>query len=122
VEIVAADVGDIEMQVDEDQIFRVVSNLVRNARQVLAAGKGGQITLQGSQEADGWTITVRDNGPGLPPKALEHIFKPFEGNVRKGGTGLGLAISAELVGGHGGKLKLVDNSDQGAAFQMWLPK
>jgi len=122
VEIVVADVGDIEMQVDEDQIFRVVSNLVRNARQVLAAGKGGQITLQGSQEADGWTITVRDNGPGLPPKALEHIFKPFEGNVRKGGTGLGLAISAELVGGHGGKLKLVDNSDQGAAFQMWLPK
>lgn len=122
VEIVAADVGGIEMQVDEDQIFRVVSNLVRNARQVLAAGKGSRITLLGAQVADGWTITVRDNGPGLPPKALEHIFKPFEGNVRKGGTGLGLAISAELAGGHGGKLDLIDNSDQGATFQMWLPK
>lgn len=122
VQIEASDVGDITIQADEDQIYRVVSNLVRNARQVLAAGKGGRVELDGAETDQGWTITVRDNGPGLPPKATENIFKPFEGNVRKGGTGLGLAISAELIGGHGGKLELVENSEQGAAFQIWLPK
>lgn len=122
VEIIAEDVIGVEMQADEDQIYRVVSNLVRNARQVLAAGKGGRITLSGEETFDGWVVTVRDTGPGLPPKAMENIFKPFEGSVRKGGTGLGLAISAELVRGHGGTLELIENSDQGAAFRMWLPK
>lgn len=122
VEIIAEDVIGIEMQVDEDQLYRVISNLVRNARQVLAAGTGGRITLSGEETFDGWVVTVRDTGPGLPLKAMENIFKPFEGSVRKGGTGLGLAISAELVRGHGGKLELIENSDQGAAFRMWLPK
>jgi signal transduction histidine kinase len=122
VEIVVEDVAAVDMQADEDQIYRVLSNLVRNARQVLMAGAGGRITLSGEETSDGWTVTVRDNGPGLPAKAIENIFKPFEGSVRKGGTGLGLAISAELVRGHSGKLELIENSDQGAAFQMWLPK
>ncbi|WGI21683.1 HAMP domain-containing sensor histidine kinase [Amylibacter sp. IMCC11727] len=122
VEVVAEDVSGIEMQVDEDQIYRVVSNLVRNARQVLAAGKGGEVRVSGAESENGWTITVKDTGPGLPPKALDNIFKPFEGSVRKGGTGLGLAVSADLVSGHGGKLELVENSSAGAAFQIWLPK
>jgi signal transduction histidine kinase len=122
VEIVAEDVAAVDMQADEDQIYRVLSNLVRNARQVLMAGAGGRIILSGEETPDGWIVTVRDNGPGLPAKAIENIFKPFEGSVRKGGTGLGLAISAELVRGHSGRLELIENSDQGAAFQMWLPK
>lgn len=122
VEILAEDVSGIEMQADEDQIYRVVSNLVRNARQVLAAGAGGVVRLSGSENDDGWTIKVADTGPGLPPKALDNIFKPFEGSVRKGGTGLGLAVSADLVSGHGGKLELIENSSEGAAFQIWLPK
>ena len=83
---------------------------------------GSQNLSIGAEETSSGTVTVRDNGPGLPAKAIENIFKPFEGSVRKGGTGLGLAISAELVRGHSGKLELIENSDQGAAFQMWLPK
>ena len=122
IEIVALPAVGINVTADEDQIYRVVSNLVRNGRQVLESAKGGRIELEGQEQDDGWVILVRDNGPGLPARALDKIFKPFEGNVRKGGTGLGLAISAELVTGHGGTLNLVDNSSAGAVFRIWLPR
>ena len=53
-------------------------------------------------------VEVRDNGPGVPQKARDHLFEAFTGSQRKGGTGLGLAIAAEIVGVHGGHLQLVE--------------
>lgn len=121
--IAVADVGEMQADADHDQLHRVISNLVRNARQVLMGqDDGGTISLGAVEHPDGWALTVRDTGPGLPEKAIENIFKPFSGSVRKGGTGLGLAISAELVAGHGGRLELVENGPDGAAFQVWLPR
>ncbi|GGA16387.1 sensor histidine kinase [Neptunicoccus cionae] len=122
VEIVALPAHGLDVVADEEQIYRVVSNLVRNARQAMENASGGRIEIEGREQPDGWEIHVRDSGPGLPAKALDNIFKPFEGNVRKGGTGLGLAISEELVAGHGGKLELLENSAKGAAFRVWLPR
>ena len=122
VTVTAAEVGEMQVEADQDQIFRVLSNLVRNARQVLMAANGGRIHLDATEETGGWFISVADDGPGLPPKALDNIFKPFSGNARAGGTGLGLAISAELVHGHGGRLELVENSANGATFRIWLPR
>ena len=111
------------IQADEDQMFRVVSNLIRNARQVLEIRKEpGLITVTAGETDTNWEITIADNGPGLPPKALEKLFTPFEGGVRRGGSGLGLAISAELVAGHGGVLELQDSSGDGATFVVRLPK
>ena len=63
-----------------------------------------------------------DSGPGLPPRAQEHLFTPFQGAVSKGGAGLGLAIAAELVRGHGGELKLESTGAEGTVFVMSLPK
>jgi signal transduction histidine kinase len=65
-------------------------------------------------------VEVRDNGPGVPPKAREHLFEAFTGSQRKGGTGLGLAIAAEIVAVHGGHLQLRD-SKEGAAFVFEIP-
>ena len=65
-------------------------------------------------------VEVRDNGPGVPQKARDHLFEAFTGSQRKGGTGLGLAIAAEIVGVHGGHLQLVD-SEKGAAFRFEIP-
>lgn len=113
----------VRMEADEDQIFRVVSNLVRNARQVLSNQKGkGQIRVVGSEDDEHWDIRISDNGPGVPERTIQTLFKPFEGSARTGGTGLGLAISAELVKGHGGSLELVENSEKGATFRIRLPK
>jgi len=108
---------------DQEQMFRVVSNLVRNARQVLMAREeGGDIIVSAVEDDTQSYITVTDTGPGLPATARENMFKPFEGSARAGGTGLGLAISAELVKNHNGALELIDSTDQGTSFQITLPK
>ncbi|GHA50150.1 ATPase [Amylibacter ulvae] len=113
----------LRVAADEEQLHRVISNLVRNAGQVLAARKAnGVINLTASDTPDTWDILIRDNGPGLPAKALDNLFTAFEGGARAGGSGLGLAISAELVKGHGGKLELVETGENGTLFRVSLPK
>lgn len=107
---------------DPEQIHRALSNLVRNARQaIVASGRPGEICVAAREETDDWVITVSDTGPGLPAKAREYLFKPFQGGVRKGGTGLGLAIVAELMRGHGGTLRLTASDDTGTTFEIRLP-
>ena len=66
-------------------------------------------------------IEVADDGPGLPPKAVENLFRPFRGSARAGGTGLGLAIARELARVQGGDLKLAESSGRGARFAIELP-
>lgn len=113
----------LSVRADADQLFRVISNLVRNARQaIVATGKSGEICVKAHETDTHWCIEIADTGPGLPPKAQEHLFTPFQGGMTKGGTGLGLAISAELIRGHGGWLELLRTSSDGTAFQIHLPK
>jgi hypothetical protein len=88
----------------------------------LDIAKPGDIIVAASETAEFWLIEVTDTGPGLPPKAQEHLFTPFQGGVRKGGSGLGMAISEELVRGHGGSLGMVSTSDKGTVFCIKLPK
>lgn len=112
----------MSVEADPEQVFRVFANLVRNARQaIVATGKPGEITVTAELTDANWTACIKDTGPGLPAKALEKLFKPFEGGTRKGGSGLGLAIAAELVAGHGGKLELVDSSAVGTRFRLTMP-
>ena len=56
----------------------------------------------------------------MPQKARDHLFEAFTGSQRKGGTGLGLAIAAEIIGVHGGHVRLLDTV-KGAAFQFEIP-
>lgn len=111
------------IRADDEQLHRVLANLVRNARQAIeAAGHPGTIEIGGGEGEAEWWIRVGDTGPGLPPKAREHLFTAFQGGTRKGGSGLGLAISAELVRGHGGRLELLKTDEQGTEFLIRLPK
>ncbi len=113
----------VTVDADGEQLFRILSNLTRNARQAIAAtGEPGQITVRAAALQDSCQIEVVDTGPGLPPKARENIFQPFKGGVRHGGTGLGLAIAAELARGHGGALELVETSATGTRFRITLPR
>ncbi|ADO43626.1 sensor histidine kinase [Ketogulonicigenium vulgare] len=115
--------GDMVLLADSEQLYRVISNLVRNARQaIVTSEKPGEIGISAQEDADCWWITVRDTGPGLPAKARQHLFQAFQGGVSKGGAGLGLTISAELIRGHGGRLELLETSDAGTTFRIALPK
>jgi signal transduction histidine kinase len=111
------------LRADYEQLFRVLSNLVRNARQAIeATGQEGSIEISAGETAVEWWIRVGDTGPGLPERARDHLFEAFQGGARKGGIGLGLAIAAELIKGHGGRLELARTDKDGTEFLIHLPK
>ncbi|GGG68961.1 ATPase [Salipiger pallidus] len=114
--------GSMQVRGDVEQIYRMIGNLVRNARQaIIGTGQPGEINVAAREEDDAWVIEVIDTGPGLPKRAREHLFQPFQGGARKGGTGLGLAIVQELVRNHGGVLRLARTGEDGSCFEIRLP-
>lgn len=115
--------GNLTIRADAEQLYRVLSNLARNARQaIMATGKPGEVSIHAHEDDAQWWITVADTGPGLPQRAREHLFQAFQGGVSKGGAGLGLVIAAELVRGHGGRLELGRTNETGTEFVICLPK
>ena len=113
---------DIHIDADRDQLYRVLSNLCRNAVQALESqGETyGEIVIAARREGSVTAIEVRDSGPGVPERAKAHLFEAFQSVARKGGSGLGLAIAAELVNAHGGQITLVSN-EGGATFRVVIP-
>ena len=112
---------ELEIDADRDQLFRVLSNLCRNAVQGLESGNSpGEIAVTARREGAVTIIEVADTGPGVPEKARANLFKAFQSVARKGGTGLGLAIAQELVHAHGGQIVLVGN-EGGATFRVTIP-
>lgn len=123
IEFVADIPTGLTLRADPEQLYRVLSNLVRNARQALSdRSDPARITLHARDREQDWLLELSDTGPGLPARALENLFTPFQGGTRKGGSGLGLAIAAELVRGHGGTLRLIESGAQGTSFEICLPK
>ncbi len=99
------DEGEIEIELsvaktlrvreDRVQLYRVLLNLARNAVEAGAR----KLSFRASRERGTVDVEVEDNGPGLPPRARENLFRPFFGSARPGGSGLGLAIARELMQG-----------------------
>lgn len=108
---------DLAVTADRDQLYRVFTNLARNA---LEAG-AHRLRFSAAREDATITIEVADDGPGLPPKARENLFRPFFGSARPGGSGLGLAIARELVRAHAGELTLASSTGAGTVFRLILP-
>ncbi|MGV8833643.1 MAG: sensor histidine kinase [Devosia sp.] len=112
------------LKVDGGQLGRVLLNLLKNAREALeAAGAkvtAPEVSISLIAGAQGITLSVADNGPGLPPRARDNLFVAFEGSARAGGTGLGLAIAREIAEAHGGQISFVDQP-VGTRFDLFLP-
>ena len=118
--------AELTVRADPEHLFRVLSNLTRNAEQAIRAhGRPGTVTISAGEAggAAGGTveIVVADTGPGMPARALEHLFEPFRGGTRREGTGLGLAIANELVRANGGELRLTSSTTGGTEFRIVLP-
>ena len=109
------------------RLQQVFLNLFLNARDALRSVERGDRCVQvaarrADDSPDLVEITVRDNGPGIPPHALSRIFQPFYTTKNAGeGTGLGLAVSAAIVHDHDGTLSARSEPGVGAEFVLRLP-
>lgn len=106
---------------DADQIEQVVLNLLSNA--VDAMPRGGAVRLRlAAPPGGGASLTVADEGHGIPEEIQARIFDPFFSTKEIGkGTGLGLAISYGIVHDHGGDIVVDSAPGRGAAFTVTLP-
>ncbi|MDW7980404.1 MAG: ATP-binding protein [Verrucomicrobiales bacterium] len=103
---------------DAAQIQQVLVNLIKNAMQAMT--KGGTLSLQTGEDADGVWVSVSDTGTGISREQLAHIFEPFY-TTKKKGTGLGLMIVQRIVRAHGGRIDLESHPGRGTTFRIWLP-
>ncbi|MBL4929284.1 sensor histidine kinase [Fuscibacter oryzae] len=102
-------------------VQQIVMNLVQNAIDAMEGQPGAAVTLTARAEGDRATLTVADNGPGVPPDLAATIFDPFFTTKPVGrGTGLGLSISHKIAEEHGGRLTLAE-AQEGATFRLDLP-
>lgn len=104
--------------IDLTQIQQVLVNLIKNAMHAMT--KGGTLTLQTGEGADGVWVSVTDTGGGIPQEQINRIFEPFY-TTKKKGTGLGLMIVQRIVRGHGGRIELESHVGRGTTFRVWLP-
>ena len=113
-----------DIQADGDRISQVLQNLLTNANKYTQ--DGAKVRLTAASVGDMVEFEVSDDGPGLEPEQLDHVFERFwraqSGETQAvGGTGLGLAIAKSLVDLHGGSISAKSRPDQGATFTFVLP-
>ncbi len=113
--IVDAELPDVE--VDADQLKRVLVNVVNNGMEALEDG-GGRLSLRAEMGSGGVVIRVSDDGPGV--EDAERIFEPHYTTKVKG-TGLGLAIARQVVEEHGGKITAQSTLGEGTTVSIALP-
>lgn len=111
-------------EVDSDKITEVVYNVIENA--VKYTENGGYVNVDITRNTEDIIIAVEDNGPGIPEKEHNNVFKRFyrpdvSRTRETGGTGLGLAIAREAVMMHGGKIDFESNEGKGTRFTIVLP-
>jgi two-component system phosphate regulon sensor histidine kinase PhoR len=119
------EVPDLTAQADAERLQQVLANIVGNA---IKYGRAeGQVAVSARNgEGDMIEVCVQDDGPGIPPEALERVFERFyrvdkARSREQGGTGLGLSIVKHIVQSHGGKVWARSESGKGAAFYFTLP-
>ncbi|NNC42638.1 MAG: hypothetical protein HKO03_05315 [Acidimicrobiia bacterium] len=114
----------ILMRGDARQLRSAVQNLVDNA--IKYSGSGSEVRVDAAAEGDKVTITVADEGIGIPESALERIYERFyrvDGARRRqtGGTGLGLSIVRHVVSNHDGVISADSVEGEGTTFRIELP-
>jgi signal transduction histidine kinase len=109
------------VDVDPQRVQQVVANLISNG--LRHAPAGSQVVVSAVVAPAEVQVSVADNGPGIAPEDLPHVFDRFwRGHqARAGGSGLGLAIARELVRAHGGRIWVESEPGEGSTFHFTLP-
>lgn len=113
---------NLKIQADPKRLGQVLDNLISNAAKYAPRSK---ITISISADDKRIRISVKDEGPGIPPEHLDHIFKRFyrvpERSAGVRGSGLGLYICNQIVRAHGGEISVESSVGSGATFHVLLP-
>lgn len=113
--------GENEIHVRPNAFTRLISNLASNAYRY-----ANTVHIEARQSAKWLTITVDDDGPGIPERSREDVFKPFfrldeARNLDSSGTGLGLAVARDIARSHGGNVTLADSPLGGLRATVRVP-
>ncbi|MFO0942550.1 MAG: HAMP domain-containing sensor histidine kinase [Pirellulales bacterium] len=126
----------LEVQLDDvdevlgqgNELQRVLINLLVNARQATPEAGQVRVTLKDCAESNEVALSIRDNGSGISPEVLPHIFEPYFTTKAgpdasgKGGTGVGLSTCKQIIDAHRGRIRVESSVGKGTAFTIRLPK
>jgi nitrogen fixation/metabolism regulation signal transduction histidine kinase len=118
--IFSSDQAHIYQKLDRTQWIRLITNLIQNAIQSVSPKKTPQIGIQIIAEKDQTTITIMDNGSGIPANLKDKIFEP-KFTTKSSGMGLGLGIVKNIIESHGGIISFVSTPKKGTTFTIVLP-
>ncbi|HXV28904.1 MAG TPA: ATP-binding protein, partial [Sinorhizobium sp.] len=102
------------------RLEQVLINLLQNALEAIGDRDGGEIRVRCEETAGAITLSVADNGPGIPAEIADELFTPFN-TSKEEGLGLGLAISKEIISDYGGTIE-VESGAPGTTFTIHLQK
>ncbi|MEY9103074.1 two-component system C4-dicarboxylate transport sensor histidine kinase DctB [Sinorhizobium fredii] len=102
------------------RLEQVLINLLQNALEAIGDRDDAAIRVRCEEMAGGITLTVTDNGPGIPAAIRDELFTPFN-TSKEEGLGLGLAISKEIISDYGGTIE-VESGPSGTTFTVHLKK
>ena len=113
------------VKADPQRITQAISNLVENA--VKYGNENGRVVVSLEEEKKHILVSVRDNGPGIPPEHLSRIFERFyrvekSRSKDRGGTGLGLAIVKHILNAHKAKITVMSKIEKGTTFRFKLDR
>jgi len=114
--------GDGTLECVPEEVNQVLSNLIQNAIEAVPE-ETGWVRVRGRVDDDHLVVSVKDNGPGIPPEVVQRLFTPFFTTKGPGqGVGLGLTITRRVVQSLGGNLQVSSVVGQGTEFVARLPR
>lgn len=117
--------GPVWVKADPQRIEQVMTNLIENALKY--GNENGQVMVSLDEEKKHILISIRDDGPGIPPEHLSRIFERFyrvdkSRSKERGGTGLGLAIVKHILNAHKTKITVMSKVGKGTTFRFKLER
>jgi len=117
--------NDFRIKADRDKIEQIIVNLIDNA--IKYTNEAGQINIYIFEQQNEITITIQDNGMGIPKEDVDRVFERFyrvdKARSRElGGTGLGLGIAKHIVLAHNGQISIESEINKGTKVLVRLPK
>lgn len=113
-------IAPLSIETDADRLNQAVVNILMNAIKYCSAGD--IIKINGRRNQRGVTISIADNGPGIDPSHLAHVFERFyKGSSTSAGAGLGLFITHQIIKRMGGQIKVKSKLGEGTKFTLSIP-